>query len=62
MWQQWVNIALGVLIIAVPFIEMSSAVFFWSLIILGAAIALLAAWGVQDTNAERSHGRMAHAR
>jgi hypothetical protein len=45
MWQQWVNAILGVAIIAVPFVGLTSAAMTWTLVVIGIAVALLALWG-----------------
>lgn len=60
MWQQWVNVLLGLWIIAVPFTGMTGSGLTWALVITGLAVAVLGLWGVQETSTERESGRMAH--
>lgn len=60
MWQQWTNMLLGLLVIAVPFAFNMSSTLMWTLVILGAAIAILGIWGAQETTRERHDGRMRH--
>lgn len=62
MWQHWVHVVLGLWIIAIPFIDMAAATMFWALVVTGAAVALLAVWGVQETHSERSAGHMRYER
>ena len=59
MWQQWTNVILGLVVIAVPFLNMTSAAFTWTLVVAGLAIAALGLWGAQETSSEREQGRMA---
>ena len=58
MWQQWINVLLGVWVIAVPFLDLTTNALGWTLGISGIAIAGLALWGVLETNAERASGGM----
>lgn len=60
MWQQWANVILGLLVVAVPFLGLAASTFTWTLAILGIGIAALGLWGAQETYAEREHGKMAH--
>lgn len=60
MWQQWVNLILGIVIIATPFLNLSEATFTWLLVIVGIVVAGLSLWGAQETQAEREHGKMVH--
>ena len=58
MWKQWINLILGLAVIAVPFIGLSTVAFSWTLAILGLAIAALALWSaleVSPTRYEESH-------
>lgn len=49
MWQQWMNTILGLWIIALPFIGISSSsAFTWTLAITGVVVAILAAWGAME--------------
>ena len=45
MWQQWINLVLGLWIIAVPFVGMSATALAWTLAVSGIIIAALALWG-----------------
>lgn len=60
MWQQWTNAVLGLLVVAVPFLDLAAATFTWTLVVIGIAIAALGIWGAQETNTERERGKMAH--
>lgn len=60
MWQQWTNAVLGLLIVAVPFLDLAATAFTWTLVLAGLAIAGLGIWGAQETNTERERGRMEH--
>jgi energy-converting hydrogenase Eha subunit H len=44
MWQQWLNAILGLAVIAVPFIGLTTDAFTWTLAVLGIAIAALGVW------------------
>jgi len=52
MWKQWVNAILGLLVLAVPFLSLSTAAFTWTLAIAGVIIAVLAVWSATETSAE----------
>ncbi len=43
-WQNWVNIILGIGVVAVAFSGFAEATLMWTLIILGAAIVLVELW------------------
>lgn len=58
MWQQWINVILGLWVIAVPFIGLSTAASLWTLVITGIVIAALSLWGAQETHVERESGQM----
>lgn len=45
MWQQWINLVLGLWIIAVPFLGLTANAFTWTLAITGIIVAGLALWG-----------------
>ena len=60
MWQQWVNAILGLIVVAVPFLGLTAATFTWTLVIVGAAVAVLGFWGAQEVQTERERGRMVH--
>lgn len=44
MWQNWVNVVLGLVIAAVPFMGLSSDTLMWSLIVAGLVVAGLSFW------------------
>jgi hypothetical protein len=58
MVQQWVNVVLGLWVIAVPFVGFAATGLTWALVITGAVIAILAIWGAQATQSEREAGKM----
>jgi len=51
MWKQWVNAILGLLVLAVPFLGLTTAAFTWTLAIAGIIIAALAIWSVAEASA-----------
>lgn len=53
MWQQWVNAVLGLAIIVVPFLGLTSTSLMWTLIVGGLAVAILALWGASQETMER---------
>jgi hypothetical protein len=54
MWQLWVSAFLGLWVMAIPFIGISSTgTFTWTLAITGLLIAALSAWGAMQVG--RSH-------
>lgn len=61
MWMQWINVLLGLWVIAVPFLGLSATALVWTLAISGIVIAALSLWGAVETNSERSMGTMRHA-
>lgn len=62
MWQQWTNVILGILVLAVPFLNLSASVMVWTLVIAGLAIAALGLWGAQETTSERKREDMIERR
>ncbi|HET8581050.1 MAG TPA: SPW repeat protein [Candidatus Paceibacterota bacterium] len=62
MWQQWINVLLGLWVIAVPFLGMTAGALTWSLVISGLVIAGLGLWGAQETTEERRSGAMMQRR
>lgn len=52
MWKQWINAILGLLVLAVPFLGLTTAAFTWTLALAGIIIAALAVWTVAEANAE----------
>lgn len=61
MWQQWTNVALGIIMAIAPFFIAASVTFTWTAIVLGLAVAIFGLWGATETNDERQHGQMAHS-
>ena len=59
MWKQWVNAILGLLVLAVPFLGLTTAAFTWTLAIAGILVAVLAVWSVAEgsTSSERTYAR-----
>lgn len=45
MFQQWINVVLGLWIIAVPFTGISGNALAWTLAVTGIVVAALALWG-----------------
>lgn len=58
MWQQWVNLLLGLWVIVVPFIAMSGSTYTWTLVVTGIIIAALGLWGALETSSESRTGSM----
>jgi hypothetical protein len=54
MWKQWINAILGLVVLAVPFLGLTTAAFTWTLAIAGIAIAVLAVWSVAEVSASQS--------
>jgi hypothetical protein len=54
MWQQWINILLGLWIIAVPFTNITGTTLTWTLAITGIAVAALALWSVLEDSSYES--------
>ena len=54
MWQQWVNAVLGLAIIVVPFLGLTSTSLMWTLIVGGLAVTVLALWGASQETMERN--------
>jgi Sec-independent protein secretion pathway component TatC len=62
MWQQWVNVIVGLFVIAVPFTGMAAATMMWTLIVSGVVIVGLSLWSAYEISAEREEGTaMRHA-
>lgn len=57
MWQQWINAVLGLAVLATPFLALSSETLTWTLVVLGAAVAVLALWGGMQEQTERQQYR-----
>lgn len=45
MWQQWVNVVLGLWVLLVPFLNLADQVEVWMLVLSGGLVALLGLWG-----------------
>jgi len=63
MWRQWTNAVLGLVVLVVPFLGLTSTVFMWTLVTVGLAVTILAVWGAsQETQekGERSGSRLQH--
>jgi hypothetical protein len=61
MWKQWLNLFLGLAVVAVPFVGLAGAAFSWTLAILGLAIAALALWSALEISpAEYEELKYAH--
>ena len=60
MWQNWLNVILGLWIIVVAFLDMSGTSLVWTLVVSGAAITAFAFWGSMETSTEREEGKMVH--
>jgi hypothetical protein len=55
MWQQWVNAILGLAVLATPFLALSAATLTWTLVIAGAAIAILSVWSAMKEESPEYH-------
>lgn len=55
MWKQWANTVLGLAVIAVPFLALTSMTMTWTLVVLGAAIAALSLWNAAEERTEEYH-------
>lgn len=44
MWQQWINVLLGLWIIVLPFLGITGSTFTWTLAVTGIVVAALALW------------------
>lgn len=45
MWQNWTTSLLGLAIIVVPFLGLSTEAFTWTLALIGIAVVAFAVWG-----------------
>lgn len=59
MWKQWVNAALGLVVLAAPFMSLSAAALTWTLAISGIAIAILSIWHALEMGSMSDY-RLAH--
>lgn len=48
MWKQWVNAVLGLVVLATPFLGLSSGAATWTLAIAGIIVAVLAVWSASE--------------
>jgi hypothetical protein len=55
MWKQWVNLILGLAVIATPFLSLSTDTSTWTLVVLGAVIAILSLWNASEERTEEYH-------
>jgi hypothetical protein len=60
MWKQWVNALLGLLVLAVPFLNLSVEGFTWTLAIAGIAVAVLSVWSAVEAPSWDSDNVLAH--
>jgi hypothetical protein len=60
MWKQWANAVLGLAVLAIPFLSLSATTLTWSLVVAGAAIAVLAAWSIAELSSPEGIQRLAH--
>ncbi len=62
LWQQWVNVLLGLGIIAVPFLDLAEGTVVWTLVLAGLAVAALGIWGglYEQTESHREAMKRAH--
>ncbi len=58
MWQQWVNMVLGLWVIAVPFVGFDAQSLTWALAITGIVIAALGLWGAVYEQSEEHKREM----
>ncbi len=55
MWQQWVNAVIGLAVIATPFLALSAVALTWTLVVLGAVVAVLAVWSAMKEESPEYH-------
>ncbi len=58
MWQHWVNGILGLWVIIVPFLGLTTQDFMWTLVVTGLVIAVMGFWGAGEqvsVGSEQSH-------
>jgi len=61
MWQQWVNVVLGLWTIAVPFLGFTSTTLMWTLAITGILVAGAALWGALYEQSDEHRRTLGHA-
>jgi hypothetical protein len=59
---QWINAILGVWLIAVPFLGLSTMGLTWALVLTGIAVAVFAVWGAGEEASERQEIEQLEAR
>jgi hypothetical protein len=59
MWKEWVTAILGLATIAVPFVGLAGSTMTWSLVIIGAAVAVLGFWLATEGSPELRSSRAA---
>jgi MFS family permease len=58
---EWVTAILGLAVIAAPFVGLAGDAFTWSLVILGALVAVVGFWSAtENTSTYRSTSRLQH--
>jgi hypothetical protein len=58
MWQQWINMILGLWVIAIPFTGIVADAMIWTLVVTGLIIAALALWGAVYEQSEEHRREM----
>jgi hypothetical protein len=48
MWKLWVTAVLGLLVLAVPFLNLSAEALTWTLALAGLAVAVLSVWHASE--------------
>jgi VIT1/CCC1 family predicted Fe2+/Mn2+ transporter len=61
MWQQWVNVVVGLAVIVVAFLGLAGATLMWTLIVAGAVVAILGLWGAMSEQDTISSSSTRHA-
>jgi hypothetical protein len=55
MYKNWINGILGLVVVGVSFMNVSSTTLTWTLVVVGAIIALNSLWGAVTSQDDRSH-------
>jgi hypothetical protein len=55
MWQQWITAVIGIAIIAVPFLGLTTTALMWTLVVGGIAAAVLSIWGAAQEQSPEYH-------
>jgi hypothetical protein len=61
MWQQWINLVLGLWVIAIAFLGISAATLVWTLSVTGIVIAALALWGAVYEQSDTHRQELRHS-